>query len=123
GAQTVTGTVTSDTTRPSISSALALVSTQVRVTFSEPIICGTGNAQNFAASFLQQFTITLGGSSYTPTSVTCPASSSIGATRLTLNSAADVSGGGMVTYQQSATAAERVKDLSGNNTNSPQTVT
>src|SRR5207302_8792314 len=38
------------------------------------------------------------------------------------NPAADLSGGGMVTYQQSATSAERVKDLSGNNTNSPQTV-
>jgi len=123
GALTVTGTVAPDTTRPTLASTTTLISTQVRLTFSEPVLCGTGNSQGSAFGFLQQFTITAGGTSSTPSSVGCPASSSMGATRLTLRSSVDISSGGSVTYQESATSAERVKDLSGNNATSPQTIT
>jgi IPT/TIG domain-containing protein len=123
-AQTVTGTATADTTKPSMSSTTTLNATSIRTTWSEPVLCGTGNslAAGQTATFLQQFTVTVGGNSYTPTSVTCPANNIIGATRLTLVTTQDVSAGGFVTYQQSATTAERVKDLAGNDGTSPQTI-
>src|SRR5439155_15430646 len=119
-AQTVTGTALGDTTKPSISSTTTLNAGAVRLTYSEPVICGTGNTGTNVAA---QFTITVAGTSVAPTSVTCPASATIGATRITLNSTTtDLSGGGFVTYQESATTSERIKDLAGNNATSPQTI-
>src|SRR5207248_5739929 len=84
------------------------------LTYNEPVTCdNTGNAQ---------FTITAGGNSFTPTSLLCAPAASGGATRVTLTSSTDVSAGGFVTYQESGTATQRIKDLSGNNATSPQTI-
>src|SRR5205823_12237105 len=45
-----------------------------------------------------------------------------GATRVTLNSPVDLSGGGSVRYQESATVSSRVRDLSGNGAVSAQSI-
>ena len=121
-AQTVIGTAIADMTKPAILSTTTLNATTIRVTYAEPVLCGTGNSLSFnTASFLQQFAINVGGFQRTPASVTCPANSSIGATRITLIAPIDISAGGSIDYQESATASERIKDVSGNNALSPQT--
>jgi len=113
-AQTVTGTAIGDTTKPSIASTTTLSSTSIRLTYNEPVTCdNTGQAQ---------FTITTGGNSFTPTTLSCASLANGGATRVTLTSPSDVSAGGFVTYQESATATQRIKDLAGNNAVSPQTI-
>jgi len=117
-AQTVTGTAIGDTTKPSISSTTTVDSTNIRLTYSEPVTC------NNSAAAAAQFTITTAGTSFAATSISCVTTSS-GATRVTLTTAPtqDVSAGGFVTYVEDATiAANRIHDLAGNNAVSPQTI-
>jgi len=114
---------TGHTTKPTISSVTNLTATTVRVNYSEPIICGAGNASGGLSDFLNQFTATVSGTTFAPTAAACPGSNTLGANRITLTfSGNDVSPGGFITYQESSTTANRVKDISGNNATSPQTV-
>ena len=122
GAQTRTTNATGDTTAPSVSSASARSDTTIRLTYNEPVICGVSNTAQTSADFLAQFTATTAGVAKTPTSAACAASATLGSTRITLTFADSIAAGGSVTYVQSSTAANRVKDLSGNNALSPQTV-
>lgn len=120
GAQTRSGTAAADTARPSMSSAAATTTTNIRVTYNEPVKCGDGNTAD--AAFLAQFRAITGTSSLTPTSATCPASSTFGSTQLTLTFGANISAGGSVSYTESTDGTKRVKDVAGNRATSPQVI-
>jgi hypothetical protein len=118
GTQTRTAIATGDTTKPSISTAAALTSTTVKLTYSEPVRCAVGG--NNAAT-IAQFTIT--SSTGTPaaqaaTGTTC-STSLTGTSTITLTFLNAITTSGSVTY---ATGGDAVMDLAGNTATSPQTV-
>jgi len=118
-AQTRTATATGDTTKPSISTAAATAATTLTLTYSESVVCDN------SAAAAAQFSVTpTGGSATAPTSVACTTANP-GSTTVTLTFTAGtfVTGtAGTVTYTQGVSAV-RVKDLSGNDAVSPQTLT
>lgn len=119
-AQTRTATATGDTTRPTISSAAGQNANVVRLTYSENVVCNNAEPGQFV------FTRSSDNATTTATAVACttanPGSTTVD---LTLGAGNVLSGGtaGSITYTQSGTAANRIKDLSGNDATSPQTVT
>ncbi|MGH2798805.1 MAG: IPT/TIG domain-containing protein, partial [Thermoleophilaceae bacterium] len=116
-AQTRTTTGTPDTTKPSMASAKATSATNLEITYSEAVTCNNIDDD-------QHVVTPSGGSAVNPTALACstlPAgSTTVNVTYPAGTFAAGVSGS--VTYTQSATAANRVKDRVGNDATSPQTI-
>ena len=115
--QTRSATATGDTTSPSMTAAAATAATTLKLTYSEAVTC---NALGFA-----QFVATpSGGTSATGTAIACTAlpAGSVTVT-VTFPASTFASGvGGSVTYTGSATTADRVKDRTGNDATSAQTL-
>lgn len=108
GPQTQTATAAPNTTKPQMTSAIAKSTTTIKASYNQADLVNDCAGTNAAAA--AQFVATIGSSSFTGSSVTCP-SSPFGSTSLTVTFAAstagnpatvDVSAGGFITYTASA---------------------
>jgi len=118
-AQTQSATASADSTAPSISSGTASATNTLTLTYNERVTCNNTIDGQFSAT-------PTGGSATAATAVACTAGPT-GATTITVTFPASTFASGVagtVTYTQSSgTAANRIKDINGNDATSPQTVT
>jgi len=107
--QTRTATATADTTKPFISTAAATSTTSLELTYSEAVTCNL-------LGFLQFVATPTGGADHSATALACTQTATGSKTvTLTFPAATFATGvSGDLTYTQSATAANRIKDRVGN---------
>jgi len=117
--QTRTATATGDTTKPFITAAAATSATNLKLTYSEPVMCATAVATG------TQFVVTPpGGAAGTGTTAACGGATPPTASatvNVTFGAATFTSGvGGSVTYTEGTSA---ITDRSTNKATTPQTIT
>jgi len=110
--------ITKDTAAPSMTTSIATNVGTASVTYNEAVNCNALSPSQFVATR----TTPTAQAPVTATGVSCNGTTTVTLTFPATTFTGVLGTAGTLTYTQSATAANRVKDLAGNDATSPQTV-